>query len=273
MLTFNWFFDEWMETTKTIDYKLKSVKRESGTESNYAVTFKRRGRSQMPIDFEMIAKDGKEYNFHIPNTWFVKETNSSILPRWYGWDRLHPTYTCSVTIPSGIKNLIIDPTFRLADIYMPNNYKKVKLRGTSIHRSKIFPDWKKYEINWRPDLWYNAIDGLKIGVHLDGGYLNLKNKFWLTAWFNSTLFQNGIPDYNLEQPVLDGISPVSFNFWYSTNTHRFIRNSEVNIAAQYLDGLWGGNADFTIQVNAKNNISIGVKSMYRKTIQDLQYLL
>src|SRR4030095_5275429 len=58
-----------------------------------------------------------------------------------------------------------------------------------------------------------------------------------------------------------------------TNTHRFIRNSSVDITAKYLDGLWGGSAGFSVAVNAKNSFSIGVKSMYRQDENDLEYLL
>ena len=34
---------------------------------------------QMPIDFSVIAKDGKIYNYHIPNNWFIKKTDATIL--------------------------------------------------------------------------------------------------------------------------------------------------------------------------------------------------
>jgi aminopeptidase N len=227
----------------------------------------------MPIDFRVMAKGGKQYDFHIPNTWFVKKTDATVLPKWYGWDKLHPTYTCTITIPSGIEDVIIDPTYRLADVYMPDNTKKCDAEWNFDSQVANLADWKHYQLNWRPDLWYNAVDGLKIGLHLDGNYFQLKNKFSLTAWFNSTLLQNGIPNYDLEQASFDSISPVSFNFSYSSNTHRFIKNSTVDVAAKFLDGMWGGSAGFSIQANSKNTISCGVKSMYRAHERDLNYLL
>ncbi|HUM48095.1 MAG TPA: M1 family metallopeptidase, partial [Chitinophagales bacterium] len=267
----NWFFDEWMESTKTIDYAITGVKKER--DQSYRISFLRRGRSQMPVDFSVLAKDGKEYNFHIPNTWFVKKTNALVLPKWYGWDRLHPTYSCNITIPSGIENVEIDPSHRLADVYMPNNSKKFAATLNFDSQITNNPDWKQYQFYWRPDIWYNAVDGLKAGLHLDGNYFNLKNKFSLTAWFNSTLLQNGIPKYEIEKAGFDSIIPVSFNFTYGTNTHRFIKNSSVDAGVKFLDGLWGGNANFTIQVNTNNAITLGVKSMYRPSAFDLNYLL
>jgi len=267
----NWFFDEWMETTKTIDYRLADVRHKTSDE--FEIEFERRGRSQMPLDFEVLAKDGKKYEFYIPNTWFEKKTEETTLPKWYGWDKLHPIYTCSVFIPSGIKQVTIDPTHRLADVYMPDNTWKCESEWHFDSQVFNIADWKKYEVNWRPDFWYNAVDGFKIGFHLDGDYFNIKNKFSLTAWFNSSLLQNGIPDYRLEKATFDSIFPVSFNFTYSSNTHRFIKNSSVDFSLKYLDGLIGGSASFSIQANAKNTFSLGVKSMYRPTAFDLNYLL
>lgn len=267
----NWFFDQWMESTKTIDYAVGSIKK-TGVDS-FRINFTRRGRSQMPVDFMVTARDGNQYNYHIPNTWFTKKTNAVVLSKWYGWDKLQQTYSCNVFIPSGIKNVSIDTSFRLADIYMLNNYKKFPVSLYFDSQVDNLPDWKRYHLYWRPDVWYNAVDGIKAGFHLEGNYFELKHKFSLTAWFNTTLLQNGIPAYDLEEAGLDSIVPVSFNFSYQTNTHRFIRNSSLLVTAKLLDGLWGGSGNFTIQANANNAVSFGLKSMYRAKSFDLHYLL
>ena len=267
----NWFFDQWMESTKTIDYAISRVKK-SGVDS-FQIKFTRRGRSQMPLDFSVTAVDGNQYDFHIPNTWFTKKTTAMVLPKWYGWDRLQQRYSCSLFIPSGIKEVVIDPGFRLADIYMLNNYKKFPARLYFDSQVNNLPDWKQYQLYWRPDIWYNAVDGIKAGLHLEGNYFELKHKFSLTAWMNTTLLQNGIPKYDLEEAGFDSIVPVSFNFSYQTNTHRFIRNSTLEVSAKLLDGLWGGSGNFSIQTNANNAITLGVKSMYRSKNFDLNYLL
>ena len=73
----NWFFDQWLETSKTIDYGIKKIN-QLGNE-NYRITFERKGEMHMPIDFSVFANDGKEYKFHISNTWFTKKTNATIL--------------------------------------------------------------------------------------------------------------------------------------------------------------------------------------------------
>nr|MBA2423118.1 M1 family peptidase [Chitinophagales bacterium] len=267
----NWFFDEWMESTKTIDYAVKSVQRHEG--DRYHVKFKRKGRMQMPLDFRVIAKDGQQYNFYIPNTWFRKQTDAITLPKWYGWDRLHPFYSAEVNIPSGIKDILIDPTNRLADVYMPDNRKRWSVGLHFDSEIYTLPDWKQYKLYWRPDVWHNAFDGLKTGIHIEGNYLELKNKFSMTTWYNSTLFQNKITRYISGDSTLVSPSPLSFNFSYSSNTHRLIKNSGVDIFTRYLDGLWAGGARFLLQATANNQISMGVKSLYRADDEDLQYLL
>ena len=41
----------------------------------------------MPIDFTVLNKNGESQNYHIPNTWFVKKTNATVLNKWYGFGK------------------------------------------------------------------------------------------------------------------------------------------------------------------------------------------
>lgn len=266
----NWFFDQWFETTKTIDYNIKNVKALGNDE--YKITFGRRGRSQMPLDFDVMASDGKNYSFHIPNNWYQKETTAAILPKWYGWDKLHPTYSCTVKIPSGIHDVVIDPSKRLADVYMTNNSLKRPVDVKFDSRVGNVADWKTYELNWRPDLWYNAVDGIKIGLHLNGDYFDLKNKFWFTAWFNTRILQYGIPYYEFYYDDDLLILPVSFHFNYATNTHRLLKNSSFDAGARVLDGLMAADGSFSVQLKGNNQLTVGQKFMYRPSTMS-EYLL
>ena len=53
----NWFFDQWLETSKRIDYGIKDVN-DLGDEY-FSIEFERKARMQMPIDFRVIANNGK----------------------------------------------------------------------------------------------------------------------------------------------------------------------------------------------------------------------
>ena len=52
----NWFFDQWLETNKYIDYSIKNVKRDST--NLYTVIIERKGSMQMPLDILIIEATG-----------------------------------------------------------------------------------------------------------------------------------------------------------------------------------------------------------------------
>lgn len=49
--------------------------------------------------------------------------------------------------------------------------------------SHIYPpaSSKKYRLYMRPNLWWNAYDGLKFGINANGNYMNVKHVFSLTV--------------------------------------------------------------------------------------------
>lgn len=265
----NWFFDEWMTTTKTIDYAVSSVKK-GKSPNQYIITFKRKGEMQMPIDFDVINNNDSVFHFYIPNTWFTKKTKAIVLKHWIGWGtKIEPTYQATVTIPNGIADVQIDPSHRLADVYMlDNSYKKpVK----SAFDSKIYntPDWTKYTFLARPDAWYNNYDGLKAGLHLHGDYLNYYHVFDATFWFNTGMFQRQVSDSGINK-----FDKISFTLSYKTATDNFMPHSDVFLSAKVLDGLNAAKIGFEKKDNSlKNRVYVYFKTMYRPSEYSLNYLL
>ncbi len=266
----NWFFDEWIETTRTIDYGICSVKK--GTKKDeYNIKFKRKGM-QMPLDFSVIGKNDSIYSFHIPNNWFTKKTTATVLPRWIGWDKVKPTYTANVIIPSGVYDVLIDSSTRLADINMLDNEKKfpVKYRFDS----KIYnpSDWTRYELFARPDIWYNGYDGIKTGLNMNGNYMNYKHILDATIWFNTGIGQSYLRRYEYASRLL--YDNISFRLSYKTATDKFMKGSSVYLSAKALDGLNAYAIGFDRKdISGKNKVSLIFKSMYRKGLNDLPYLL
>jgi hypothetical protein len=265
----NWFFDQWIETTKTIDYKIGRVKR-GRQKGEYLIKFKRKGEMQMPIDFAVIDKNDSAYLYHIPNTWFEKPVKTNVLPRWIGWGKVKPTYVAKVQLSSKLKNVIIDPSRRLADVDMTNNVKHHRVILT--FDSKIYNpvDWKHYEMKARPSIWYNGYDGIKVGAHLNGGYMNSKHVFDLTGWF-STGFGQAYLDSTTNR---NGYNIFSFLFNYRTSTSQFIKKSNIYMTLKSLDGLESGLVGFEKRSNNdKNRIYIQYKAMVRDLPNDLIYLI
>ncbi len=245
----NWFFDQWLESTKRIDYSVK-VK-------NNTVTFKRKSRMAMPIDFRITAKNGKTYDYHIPNNWFIKKTDATILPKWHGWDLIHPEYSTQIDIPSGIAKVVIDPTNRLADAYMPDNNSENNITFSLNHQLWEYPDWRNYEVKFQPNLWWNNYDGVKLGLNINGGYMNHHHLFNATGWFNmGSLQQKSITAKNYDD--------YSYKLDYNTNLDNITLNSRLKLKSQFLAGLYTNKISIQqSDKNKKNKITIDLLSLYR----------
>lgn len=264
----NWFFDEWIETSKTIDYKVKSVKYGKGKDE-FEITFERKGM-QMPLDFAVIDKNDSVHNFHIPNNWFVKETKATVLPRWIGLDKLKPTYTAKVIIPAGIENVVIDPSKRLADVNMLNNSRYTPILFE--FDSKIYnsSNWTAYEAYGRPDIWYNGYDGVKFGLHLNGNYMKYKHVVDGSLWFNLGIGQNYLDSTTKKW----GKDFISYRINYRTATDKFMKGSSTYFSVKALDGLNAYVIGFDRKdASEKNKVYMYFKSMYRDSYLDLPYLL
>jgi hypothetical protein len=283
----NWFFDQWMETTKDIDYAVKSAKKLKGSDELYEITFERKAEMQMPIDFTVISKDGKQEKYHIPNTWFVKKTDASVLDKWYGFGKIHKEHSVIIRSPKGLKDVVIDPTNRLADAYMVDNslHKNISLEMEDFVWS--YPDWKKYELTLRPQLWYNGYDGIKTGIQFTGDYMNIHHKFDGTFWVNTGFAQlneylpEGVVNYiNADGfEVLDTIKSASdynhfsYEIDYSTPLFNINKGLEMNLLSKKLDGLDLHKLRFEQELKQNNNIYIELKVMQRPEETSNTYLL
>ena len=268
----NWFFDQWMETTKNIDYKVCSVKKTKGIPAMYDITFKRKARMQMPIDFSVETKGGKTQLYTVPNTWFAKSSDANILPKWYGWDKLNPTYTATIASSSKIKNITIDPSNRLADVYMPNNSWKCSTKWKFDSQISNPNDWKHYVIKWRPDVWYNAVDGIKPGMHFEGDYMKWRHVFDLNVWWNSKLLQQQTFDYGLSENQLNNIFPVSFTFDYKDNIKLFPKYFNWYLSGGNNEGLTRGKIGMEILTGKNDVFNIFLQGMKRNANGEFSYI-
>jgi len=267
----NWFFDEWLETSKTVDYAVKKVKKLKGVDNQYAITFKRKGRMQMPIDFTVETNSNEKLNFYIPNTWYEKKTSATILPRWIGWDKVKPTYTATVTVPNGrIKNVLIDTAHVMPDVNPLNNSEHHKI--ALMFDSKIAnpQNRNKYQAYLRPALWWNGYDGLKVGINVNGNYMNYKNIFDFTCWLNTGIGQAFLPI----RASVNSHDPMSFLFTYKTATDKFMKKSSVYATVKSLDGLASALVGFDRKSNnEKTRFYVQLKAMERYDTNSLNYLI
>jgi len=277
----NWFFDEWFETDKVIDYEIEKVKR-INKNNDYEIVLEREGRMQMPIDLSVTLKNDSVLKYHIPNDWFVKNTSSQpspkgegaaviVLPKWFGWDNLNEQYKFKINVPQKIKQVQIDPTGRLADIDRTNNYYKNKCTWSFDHRLYDANDWEHRTNYWRPDVWYNKVDGLKLGANINGCYVETLHKYSLSVWYNTGFFKNSAAYNNWI------VTKFNYNFTYSTPLNNVVKGLETTIEMRYLDGLQLYKLGVEkLLANGKTTVKIYQKSFlrfYNTTNNPDQYLM
>ena len=263
----NWFFDQGVETQKVIDYAVNSVKK---SESGYAIEFERIGEMQMPIEFTITYDDGSTEDYYIPNTWFNKKSDATVLAKWYGWGKIQSKYTAAISTSKKIDKVEIDPSKRMADINMLNNSNKLPIDWSFDHKISNRSDRKTYEAFHRPAVWYNAYDGMKLGYHVNGHYLGKYHKTELTVWANTRIAQDLSSDLN----NLADNNPFSFQFKYSNPFKAIHKRSRFNLDLRYLDGLQFGKVGISFKDRQRDNaLNVYFKSLYRANTSDLNYLI
>jgi len=179
----NWFFDQWLETTKKLDYGIKKV-REQG--NKYEIELKRFEDMEMPLDLRATDVAGKTYDFHIPNRYFNNRSfTSKGLSNWYGWGAyIKPTYQFSIELDAKLQSLEIDPEGLMADMNRVNNYWKPGLFHRKLSagfglNTTTYPLWFYPNLKFAPRLWYNGFDGLQLGAQ------------WAANYFDQSTFASG----------------------------------------------------------------------------------
>jgi hypothetical protein len=121
-LELNWYYDYWVNSTKTIDYAIDTV---TSQEGKAVISLSRIGKIPMPIDLVITKKDGTKVLHYVPIGLMRGEKKAEddmtrvIEKDWY-WT--HPTYELSTEIDlSDIATIEIDPSERMADINRENN--------------------------------------------------------------------------------------------------------------------------------------------------------
>ncbi|MEN9345705.1 MAG: hypothetical protein RLZZ60_1174 [Bacteroidota bacterium] len=255
----NWFFDQWMETTKTIDYKVMKYKliktSKSDKQYQYAIQFKRKGDMQMPLDVTVTDKANQTYEFIVPNTYFVKPENRVALKTWKGWGLLNQTYTDTIQLKHPIKAIVIDATHRLADVYRMDNVRvknAYKLPMVFKLNKGIAPtsSFNYRNGSWSPDLWFNAVDGLKIGVNTHFEYVKAKHVFDWSIWYNSGI--------GAEQNYNSSVrKPLSYALSYSNLVGK---DAFIYWNTKFLDGVYYDDLGFK-KTFGQNTFNIHFKSI------------
>ena len=119
----DWYKEYWVNTTKTIDYKIDSLWEEGNVTK---IRLRRIGNMPMPIDMQVTFKDGSTQMFYVPlNLMFGNKPNENKIQAremLEEWKWTHPTYTLEIKHRlTDFKVVEIDPSKRMADVDRKNN--------------------------------------------------------------------------------------------------------------------------------------------------------
>jgi aminopeptidase N len=258
----NWFFDQWLETDKKLDYKIAGVRSKKINESNESpvyqteIKLKRVGEMSMPLDLKITDADGNTSNYILPNSNFAKDGDSAkVLNKWTGWGKLNKTHTVSITTSNKVKQVEIDPTQRLAD-YNPidNQWKRTPTWYLDKGRYPT-SDVRKVTIGIRPDIWYNTVDGVKVGLNVERKYGVLKNT-QLAAWYSTTI--GGYGDFSSG----NSLENVQFFQYQIRHNQKLQRNFVWDLELRNKEGLEFYSTSLQ-KVFGANTLSGRIKAMNR----------
>jgi hypothetical protein len=209
----DWFFLPWITGTPRIDYacsNIKSYKQKTGVWKT-DVVFKRLGDGVLPVEAEALTTK----NDRITKMWDGRESQT----------------TMTFLTESKIKRICLDPRDIILDQNRFNN-------GTPQFKLFLYPEFPSmyymprdsYSVFLWPQVWYNKINGAKLGLKIFGSYLNryavMRNYLW----------------YNLESHNFD------FNLGYSFPWEKINKNLWRHFYIKKIEGRISINANLNYNV-------------------------
>jgi hypothetical protein len=190
-----WFFEQWLNTTKKCDYRILSVKTDDnpGDKENpftAKIKLERVGDMMMPVDLRVTLDNDKTIDYNIPVDRYPKDEKGFIaLPKWTGWNDWNRFYTAKINIPAEVSKVEIDPSRRLADMNRLDNKWPFPDFEFKLGHPLNPPQSSFYvaQMLWHPDLWFNDISGIKLGLNFSFEYpRNFRMslvKSYLNIWY------------------------------------------------------------------------------------------
>jgi Peptidase family M1 domain len=123
-LELDWYFDEWMNTTRLLDYGVSAIRR---AKDSLCVELDRVGEQLMPVEVRLVYSDSTSAIHHIPLSLMLgaKGAQSDIHPTRAErpWQWTNPTYTLTLPAEKGkvLAYAELDPSRRLADVDRSND--------------------------------------------------------------------------------------------------------------------------------------------------------
>ena len=161
----DWFFRQWLHSTGYVDYSLQEFTVRPGIGGIYHTTVKieKHGTYHMPVTVKLSLENGET----VRKRWFARRERGVV----------------QFTTSDNPVKVTLDPDNRILDVNYMNNVSGIpRYEYMPDHPAITYYPRDRFVVEWDPKLWYNDIDGGKIGVsfnrHYKGKYRNMGLNLW-----------------------------------------------------------------------------------------------
>ncbi|MFQ5604604.1 MAG: M1 family aminopeptidase [bacterium] len=159
-----WFFDQWLDKTMTVDYSLGKVeKRKVDSLWQTDVHIIKKDNGTMPVDVQLTTKTGESH-----------------LKRWDGFEKVGKVTFLTKSQP---KEVTLDPEDAILENSRFNN-GPLRAIFQFEYPNMSFRPRDALLITWRPSGWYNKVDKTRIGGRLKGWQGSQRNAE-LGLWYGT----------------------------------------------------------------------------------------
>ena len=170
-LRLDWYFEQFLNTTHTLDYGIEELEiEESGTGWQADVALEREGELVMPVDLKLTFADGSSQWVNIPLG--LMQGHKPVPEGWIvaePWHWISPQYTFSADLPKRVVKAEIDPRGALPDKNRLNNTSGFPLQADFLQPPG--QSWFDYSLGYRPLAQYAHHFGFGAGLQARGQYI------------------------------------------------------------------------------------------------------
>ncbi|MBD3404110.1 hypothetical protein GF420_14560 [candidate division GN15 bacterium] len=251
------YLRQWYYGRERLDYALAGVSVDDrGGQYEHTIKLNRPGDFVAPVDLAVIWEQGDTTFYTVPPEGMAFQKPGYILaPEWRQFRMLTDEYQFTVTAQRRIDRVVVDPDELLMDIDRRNNVAQtlwivppLEVRLDNLLYDRVPID--KYALRLRPDIWFDNANGVQLGYHSHGSFLDTRSRHRLDLRWG-TRSNEPFADFEFSGPLnmlsKNGMAGQRFMFvdnrsfsstWYDV-THKpyYSREDEswVRVQVNYLD--------------------------------------
>ena len=251
-LRLDWFFEQFLNTTRTLDYAITDLDSErSGDAWETEIRLRREDAITMPVDVRLVLENGltqwvnvplglMQGHKPVPEGWIVAEP----------WHWTSPAYTLRVPTTARVIRAEIDPRGQMPDRNRLNNRSSFPIQATFLNPPEL--NLFSYSVGWRPLAQYAYDFGFGAGVQARGEYLFDRHRVraMLKLW-PQVLFSAGEgPDvfYAPGQGDVSFFDGIDYELGYTRKLRRVSPFATLTFSAEKHLGLLENRIDFQTPV-------------------------